>query len=237
MKKYFLLAKKPQALLNKSDCFDVAVDFAIKNLQPGSPVYTHVEILCFDTNSPSSSKIFTMYADEENPSKVFTQITNQKFYLDSIWHALPLNVEKDLETLVYTNLDLFQDMKYSYMSYVKSFYGIRQFYKSNKTNNKNKYLHCASFVARALKTLKTFNSVLQNSEHYYGPSELYNRIRFDIIETHIIHNNKKTPYFLKFNLGLRIEMISDDILFSGNTDVSRFREHELAKSLLQRIFL
>ena len=172
---YYLLAKKPNSKETPTLIFDKMLQCAVTKLQPGSPVYVHVEILRFDKYG-SLHKVFSAY---EGQQSAWYQINSK--YREEEWTALPLCLIPSEKVQLEERALLCSGAEYSYKSFLKSFYGLRILYKHYDCNTALKAPgHCANLVARVLKGSAKFSEHL-NNDTYYGPSTLYRDSRVSLV--------------------------------------------------------
>jgi hypothetical protein len=150
----------------------VLTDYAVRVFQPGSPVFSHVELIMPHAGKPG---LFASYfvanghggANWQHPSA-----EDRDYYMSenaARWHAVPVRVTVEQAGLIQQAANDCVGAPYSFTRYFFSAYGGRKFAWLLPRGGANPG-HCATVTARVLRA--GCPSLLDRCEAWYGPSTL-----------------------------------------------------------------
>ena len=186
----FVLALKPEGSgRHQSKGISAKViDFIVRTMQPGWPVYAHVEIVIPPAGKPG---LFATYytpgersgADWQHP-KTYDEVSYYLRHNVGAWAAVPVHMTEAEAEEVRKAANEARGAPYSIPRYITSWYGARMLSgllpKGGKVSG-----HCATIVARVVKAGKP--SALKKPEGYYGPSSLIAALNQNIVTESVLN--------------------------------------------------
>ena len=150
---------------------DSLLNFAIEHLQPGSPVYAHVELLIPSAGKPG---IFATYHGCSGARWWHPHGAACDYYLNDTadrWRALPLRVPAADAQLIAAFASQCTGAPYSIARYLTSARLLRPMsaFLSDRPKSPG---HCATLVARALRSAPTTAASIGRAAAWYAPSSL-----------------------------------------------------------------
>jgi hypothetical protein len=158
-------------------------------MQPGWPVYAHVEIVVPPAGKPG---LFATYyttgersgAEWQHP-KSYDEVSYYLRHNVGAWAAVPVHMTEAEAEAVRHAANEARGAPYSLSRYVTSWYGARMLSgmlpKGGKVSG-----HCATIVARIVKAGKP--NVLDRPEGYYGPSSLVAALNNNIVSVSVLNH-------------------------------------------------
>lgn len=171
----FVLALKPEGSGRHRSVGVSAkiIDFMVRTIQPGWPVYAHVELVMPSAGRPGMFATYyspgeTSGAEWQHP-QTYQEVGYYLRHNVGAWSAVPIHVTEAEAEAMKEAANAARGAPYSLLRYITSWYGARMLSgllpKGGRVSG-----HCATIVARVVKAGKP--DALPRAEGFYGPSSL-----------------------------------------------------------------